>query len=156
MAPDNVHAWEKVQEIGPSGRFSFVGDAAVRFVGPTLTQIVRDVASNARHGSISDVVLGPADASGWKVLRPDRHSWAWLVRRPRSSGSDAILIGLLLPAAPVLGPVEQQALTLLRPCLAPGARLLLAGHKFTLKPPVPASFNGYDAGFTGGVFVATT
>jgi len=130
----------------------------VRFVGPSLTQIVRDVGLNARYSSISDVIIGAADASGWKVVRPDQYSWAWQARRPRQSGSNAIaesqgiiaiLIGLVLPST------EQHALNLLRPYLAPGARLhLVAGHKFTLERHVPASFNGYDAGFTGGVFVA--
>lgn len=179
MAPDTVHSWDKRQEIGPSGRFSFRGDASVRFAGPGLAQIVLDIASTARPGSIGDVVIGAADASGWKAIRPAQHSWAWLLRRPRPGttsepdGIIAILIGLALPGDVVgrrpgpasagatpggtaaLGPAEQQALRLLRPYLAPGARLLIAGHKFTLESHAPASFGGYDAGFTGGVFVAT-
>ena len=156
MAPGHVPDWEKLQEIGPSGRFLFLGDASVRLVGPTVTQIVRDVASNVRYGSVGDVIVGPADASGWKAIRPGDYSWAWQLRRRAGSdattqGIIAILIGLV-----VFPPAELHALKLLRPYLAPGARLhLAAGHKFTLESHVPTSFNGYDAGFTGGVFVAT-
>ena len=159
MASGNIPNWEKVQEI-PSGKFSFIGDGSVRLVGPSLAQVVHDVAGHARPHSISDVIVGRANAAGWKELRPGPYSWAYQTRRPGLSGPVAgpeghgiiaILIGLLLPAA------ELDSLKVLRPYLAPGARLhLVSGHKFTLNTHVPASsFNGYDAGFTGGVFVAT-
>ena len=159
MAAGNLPVWESPQEFRP-GKFSLLGDGSVRLVGPSLPQVVHDVARQARYSSISDVIVGPADASGWKELREGEYSWAYLARRPRRFGSSAImesqgiiaiLIGLRLP------PTEYEALKLLRPFLAPGARLhLFAGHKFTLESHIPASsFNGYDAGFTGGVFVAT-
>jgi hypothetical protein len=159
-------AWEHLYELRP-GKFSFVGDGAVRLVGPSLSQIARDVAAHARYRSISDVVLGRADASGWKAIRPREGQYSWAVqgRRPRPTGSSAapetqgivaVVIGLPLRTTPTLGPAEQRALAPLRPYLAPGARLhVIGGHKFTLERHVPASFNGYDAGFTGGVFVAT-
>jgi hypothetical protein len=153
MAAGAIHNWQKTQEIRP-GTFSFLGDGSVRLVGPSLSQIVHDVALHTRHRSISDVVVGRANAAGWKELRPDLHSWAYQLRRPRLSGPGApgtqgiiaILIGLLLPAT------ELDSLKLLRPYLAPGARLhLVAG----VAPAAPSSFNGYEAGFTGGVFVGT-
>lgn len=156
----HVPAWEKTQEVGPPGKFSLLGDASVRFVGPGLMQIVNDIASHVRYRSLSDVIVGPADAPGWKPIRPGQYSWAWQGRRPRqvggaatpgTQGAMAILIGLLLPLT------EPHALGVLRPLLIPGARLhLIAGHNFTSASHVPASFNGYDAGFTGGVVVATS
>jgi hypothetical protein len=160
MAAGNVPTWEKSQELRPSGTFHLLGDGSVRFVGPSLSHIVHDVAAHSRHRSISDVIVGTADASGWKPIRPGQYSWAFHTRRPQlsttgapvdSQGIIAILIGLLLPAT------DPTALKLLRPYLIAGARLhLVAGHKFTLESHAPASsFNGYDAGFTGGVFVAT-
>ena len=139
-----------------------MGDGSVRHVGPGLAEIVRDITSNSKPGSIGDVVLAAADVSGWKVIRPGELSWAWLVRRPRPpSGNEpqgiiAILIGLLQPASsPGLSPSEQHALRGLRANLAPGARLhLIAGHKFTLQQHSPAA-DPYNLGFSGGVFVQT-
>jgi hypothetical protein len=78
------------------------------------------------------------------------------MRRPPPSGQAAgagaiaILIGLVRP------PTELEPLKLLGPYLLPNASLHLpAGHKFTLESHFDASFDGFGAGFTGGVFVAT-